>query len=66
MNIERPKVIAALGGLEAVEAMNAEARAEALEGYISQELDAAVAVRLGVPAKVPTVAELDEQIESRT
>ena len=64
MDIERHKVIAAIGGPEAVDAMNAEARAEALEGYISQELDSAMAA-LGVSAKVPTVAELDEQIESR-
>ncbi len=65
MDIERHKAIAAMGGPEAVEAMNAEARAEALESYISQELDSAMAA-LGVSAKVPTVAELDEQIESRT
>ena len=65
MDIERHKVIAAIGGPEAVEAMNAEARAEALEGYLSQELDSAMAA-LGVSAKVPTVAQLDEQIESRT
>jgi hypothetical protein len=65
VDIERHKAIAAMGGPEAVEAMNAEARAEALESYISQELDSAMAA-LGVSAKVPTVAELDEQIESRT
>jgi len=65
MDIDRRKVIGALGGPEAVEAMNSEARAEALEQFISQELDAAMAAKLGVPLLTPTVAELEEQIESR-
>lgn len=65
MQIDRRKVIAALGGMAAVEAMSSEARAEGLEGYVSQELDAAVAAKLGVPTKAATVAELDSQIEER-
>jgi hypothetical protein len=46
--------------------MNSEARAEALEGYLSSELDRALLARFGVPQKAPSVAELDAQIESRS
>ena len=40
MKIERKKVIAAIGGPDAVMAMDDEARAEALENYLAKELDA--------------------------
>jgi len=65
MEIDRRNVIAALGGSVAVDAMNPEARAEALEEYLSQQLDATMAARLGVPLNTPTVAEIDAQITSR-
>ncbi len=66
MELDRRKVIAALGGAAAVDRLDAEGKAEALEEYMNQQLDAVMARRLGVPEKTPTVAELDEQIESRT
>ncbi len=60
MKIERDKAIAAIGGSKAVQKMDSEAKAEALEIYLSNQLDAEVT------AKGPTVAELAEQIETRT
>ena len=65
MDIDRRKVISALGGASVVELMNPEARAEALEDYLSQQLDATMAAKLGVPLNTPTVAELEDQIETR-
>lgn len=60
MQIEREKIIAAIGGAKSVEAMDHEARAEALEDYLMKELD-------GTPAaKAPTVADLENRIETRT
>lgn len=66
MELDRRKAIAALGGASAVERMDAEGRAEALEGYLSRELDAATVALLGIPAKAPTVAELEAEVETRT
>jgi hypothetical protein len=65
MEIERPKVIAALGGSRVVQGMDPEARAEALEGYLSDQLDSSFFARLGAPARPMTVSELDEQIDKR-
>jgi hypothetical protein len=65
MQIERPKVIAALGGPLAVQGLDSEARAEALEGYLSNQLDNSVFARLGAPSMPMTVSELDEQIDKR-
>ncbi|HEY3739876.1 MAG TPA: hypothetical protein VGL53_08525 [Bryobacteraceae bacterium] len=65
MQIDRRKVIAALGGTLAVQGMDSEAKAEALEGYLSDELDMSIFRKLGAPAKPMTVAELDEQIDKR-
>ncbi len=45
--------------------MDAEAKAEALESYLSHELDAALLAKLGAPTKAQTVAELDAEIETR-
>lgn len=66
MELDRRKTIAALGGVPAVERMDSESRAEALEGYLSRELDAATAALLGIPAKAPTVAELEAGVDTRT
>jgi hypothetical protein len=66
MDLDRRQVIAALGGAAVVDAMGSEAKAEALEEYLSQELDAVMAAKLGVPKETPTVAELEAQIETRT
>ena len=60
MKIERDKAIAAIGGFKAIQEMDSEAKAEALEIYLSKRLDAEVT------AKGPTVAELEEKIETRT
>jgi hypothetical protein len=65
MQIDRRKVIAALGGALAVEGMDSEARAEALEGYLSEQLDMSVFVKMGAPSKPMTVSELDQQIDRR-
>ena len=59
LNIEREKAIAAIGGPPAIGKMDDEARAEALESYLMYELDGCAV------AKAPTVAELDQQIETR-
>jgi hypothetical protein len=65
MQIERPKVIAALGGQQTVERMDSEAKAEALEGYLSTQLDISVFAKFGAPEKPMTVRELEEQIDKR-
>jgi hypothetical protein len=66
MEIDRRKVVAALGGPAAVGEMDAEAKAEALEGYLSQQLDSALLAKLGAPTKAQTVAELDAEIDTRS
>jgi hypothetical protein len=65
MDLDRRQVIAALGGAAVVEGMSSEGKAEALEEYLSQQLDAGMAAKLGVPKETPTVAELEAQIETR-
>ncbi len=60
MKLERREVIEAIGGAAAIEAMDDEARAEALESYMARALDARAA------EEAPTVAELEAQIEYRT
>jgi len=64
-SIEPQKVISALGGPLAVGKMDAEAKAEALEGYLSAQLDTSEFARLGAPSRPMTVAELDELIDQR-
>ena len=64
MAIDRRAFIASLGGAAAVNAMSHEARADALEDYMSTQLDEQVAANQQA-AKYPTVAELEAQIESR-
>ena len=65
MQIDRRKVIAALGGTLAIQGMDSEAKAEALEGYLSDQLDMSVFVKMGAPSKPMTTGELDEQIDKR-
>jgi len=64
MEVDRRLFIASLGGASAVALMSHEARAEALEHYMSDLLDDAPADDNPKP-KFPTVAELDGQIETR-
>ena len=63
MEIDRRAFIASLGGVAAVNLMDHEAKAEALEHYMEEKLDAMVAAQ--EPAKFPTVAEIEAQIETR-
>ncbi len=65
MEIKRQEVIAALGGSGAVQGMDPEAKAEALEGYLSDRLDNSMFERLGVPSKPMTAGELEEVIDQR-
>jgi len=65
VEIQRQRVLSALGGSLAVEQMDPEARAEALEEYLSNELDYSAFVRFGAPSIPMTVSELEAQIDMR-
>jgi hypothetical protein len=67
MEIDRRAFFAGLGGMAAV-SLDSEAKADALEDFMAEQLDESVARNQGVaaPKKFPTVAELDAQIETRT
>jgi len=66
MEIDRRAFIASIGGAAAVAAMDHEAKAEALEHYMEEQLDQQVAANQGgQPEKFPTVAEIEAQIETR-
>ena len=69
MEVDRRAFFASLGGVAAVSAMDSEAKADALEAYLSDQLDDAVSAPpkgTGTPQKeYPTVAELDAQITTR-
>ncbi|MGA2716654.1 MAG: hypothetical protein ABSG41_26490 [Bryobacteraceae bacterium] len=69
MEIDRRLFIAGLGGAAAVSLMDSEAKADALEDFMTAQLDESVARNQGGGAagakKFPTVAELDAQIETR-
>ena len=68
MNLDRRAFIASLGGATAVALMSSEQKADALEAYMEEELDAAVA-GLGQQqqeTKYPTVAELEDRAAKGT
>src|SRR5262245_35028222 len=68
MEIDRRAFIASIGGAAAVATMDHEAKAEALEHYMEEQLDELVAAQAAggqQPEKFPTVAELEAQIETR-
>jgi hypothetical protein len=66
MEIDRRAFIASLGGAAAVSLMDSEAKADAIEHYMEERLDQAVAGQQGgAPEKFPTVAEIEAQIETR-
>ena len=66
MEIDRRAFIASLGGAAAVAAMDSEAKADALEHYMEEQLDQqAAAIQGQAPQKFPTVAELEAQIDTR-
>lgn len=74
MQVDRRALIASLGGAAAVSLMSHEAKADALEHFMSDQLDLALDgqqamatnVAPGAAKKFPTVAELQEQIETRS
>ena len=66
MEIDRRMFIASLGGAAAVNAMSHEARADALEDFSIEHLDAALAQAQGGETKYPTVTELEAEIETRS
>lgn len=65
MEVDRRAFIASIGGAAAVATMSHEAKAEALEHYMEEQLDAQVAANSGQAEKFPTVAEIEAQIETR-
>ena len=65
MTTDANDVIKSLGGAEAVAKMSHEQRADALEDFQMEKLDAEVAARRKT-AKFPTVAELEALVETRT
>ena len=66
MELDRRKFFAGLGGAAAVGLMSDEAKADALEDFMTEELDAAVAGGADEKEKFPTAAELEAQIETRS
>jgi len=65
MEIDRRIFIASLGGAAAVSQMDSEARADALEHYMEEQLDSSANAQ-GQAKKFPTAAEIQDQIESRS
>ena len=69
MKIDRKTFFDNVGGSDAVDRMDSEARADALEEHMMSELNTAVAAKLnGGPnanTAVPTAAEVEEQIKTR-
>jgi hypothetical protein len=67
MEIDRRSFFASLGGAAAVALMTSEQKANALESYMEEALNEAVAGQQGgAQAKYPTVAEIDESNAKRT
>src|ERR1041384_6174289 len=64
IQIDRRLFLASLGGTAAVKMMSAEAKAEALESYMVQQLNNAGAAT--APKKFPKAAEIEAQIETRS
>lgn len=60
MEISRENVIKSLGGQEVVDTMDHETKADALEHYLERQLDESVA------AKYPSVADIENQIQTRS
>jgi hypothetical protein len=64
MEIDRRLFIASLGGAAAVASMDPEAKADALEDYMTEELGASADDDKAAP-KFPSVADIEAQIETR-
>lgn len=66
MELDRRAFFAGLGGAAAVAGMSSEAKADALEDFMMQQLDDAVRRKEGGGGeKFPTAAEIEAQIETR-
>jgi hypothetical protein len=65
LEVDRRAFIASLGGTAAVSLMDSEAKADALEHWMEDQLDEQAAAAQGGQEKFPTVAELEAQIETR-
>jgi len=65
MDIDRRVFIASLGGTTAVSLLSDEAKADALEEYMSARLNEAANAQ-AAPAQFPSMAELEAQIETRS
>jgi hypothetical protein len=65
MEIDRRAFIASIGGPAVVSVMDHEARADALEHYMMDQLDQAAAAGQQPAGEYPTVAELEAEIEKR-
>jgi hypothetical protein len=65
MEIDRRHFIASLGGSAAIALMSSEAKAEALEEYMVEQLNTAGPANQTQAAKFPTVAEVEANIETR-
>src|SRR5262249_34643117 len=67
IQLDRRHFIASLGGAAAVRLMSSEAKAEALESYMIQQLNGTPQpAPPGQPKKFPTAADIDAQIETRS
>jgi hypothetical protein len=66
MQIDRRHFIASLGGAAAVKLMSSEAKAEALESYMMQQLNAAAPAEQAPARKFPKAADVEAQIETRS
>jgi HD domain-containing protein len=64
LKVNRDEVVAGLGGEEAVRGMDHDARADALEEFLSGRLDAIVAARQR-GKEFPTVTELADKVDTR-
>jgi hypothetical protein len=64
IQLDRRRFITSLGGVAALKLMSAEAKAEALESYMMQQLNAGSAATQS--KKFPKAAEVEAQIETRS
>jgi hypothetical protein len=65
MNIDRRHFFASLGGAAAVAAMDSEAKADALEEYMIEQLSEQQQAAASAARKFPTAAEVEAQIPTR-
>ena len=69
MEIDRKEFLETLGGPEAIDKMDSESRADALEHHMLSELNSAISYKLSTgkeaPKTYPTAAEVDAEIETR-